>query len=64
MDIGFEYITDEFEATMQRSVDDLHAHDDQVIMFEELTQASYPNFIMLKAPLGVEGYSRYLGFTA
>jgi hypothetical protein len=64
MDIGFEYITDEFEATMQRSVDDLHAHDDQVIMFEELTQASYPKFIMLKAPLGVEGYSRYLGFTA
>jgi len=33
-------------------------------MFEELTQASYPKFIILKAPLGVEGYSRYLGFTA
>ena len=64
MDIGFEYITDEFEQTMQHTVDDLHANDDQVNMFAELTASTYPEFIILKSDLGVEGYSRYIGLTA
>lgn len=64
MDIGFEYITDEFEQTMQHTVDDLHANDDQVNMFAELTSSIYPEFIILKSDLGVEGYSRYIGLTA
>ncbi|APX62605.1 hypothetical protein WCE14_06325 [Acinetobacter schindleri] len=64
MDIGFEYITDEFEQTMQHTVDDLHANDDQVNMFAELTASIYPEFIILKSDLGVEGYSRYIGLTA
>ncbi|WP_278363133.1 hypothetical protein [Acinetobacter schindleri] len=64
MDIGFEYITDEFEQTMQHTVDDLHANDDQVNMFAELTTSTYPEFIILKSDLGVEGYSRYIGLTA
>ncbi|MHA5057539.1 hypothetical protein ACX2CK_12300 [Acinetobacter schindleri] len=64
MDIGFEYITDEFEQTMHKTVDDLHANDDQVNMFAELTSSIYPEFIILKSDLGVEGYSRYIGLTA
>ena len=64
MDIGFEYITDDFEQTMQRSVDDLHAHDDQVHMFAEITQSTYPNYLIFKSDLGAQGYFRYIGFTA
>ena len=64
MDIGFEYITDEFEQTMPRSVDDLHAHDDQVNMFAEITQSSYADYLVYQSDLGIAGYSRYIGFTA
>ena len=64
MDIGFEYITDEFEQTMLRSVDDLHAHDDQVNMFAEITQSSYADYLVYQSDLGIAGYSRYIGFTA
>lgn len=63
MDIGFEYITDEFEHTMSRSVDDLHANDDQVNIFTELSSSKYPNFLILKSDLGIAGYSRYIGLT-
>lgn len=49
---------------MQHTVDDLHANDDQVNMFAELTASTYPEFIILKSDLGVEGYSRYIGLTA
>lgn len=64
MDIGFEYITDEFEQTMQHTVDDLHANDDQLNMFAELTASSYPEFNIMKSDLGVAGYFRYIGLTA
>ena len=64
MDVGFEYMTDEFEQTMLRSVDDLHAHDDQVNMFAEITQSTYLNYLIIKSDLGIEGYFRYVGFTA
>ena len=64
MDIGFEYITDEFEHTMLRSVDDLHAHDDQVNMFAEIVKSTYPDYLIFKSDLGIEGYFRYVGFTA
>ena len=63
MDVGFEYVTDEFEATLAHSVDEIHAHDDQFNIFEQLTQASYPDFLMFKADLGLAGYYRYLGFS-
>jgi len=49
---------------MPRSVDDLHAHDDQVNMFAEIMQSTYPNYLILKSDLGIAGYSRYVGFTA
>ncbi|NNH01160.1 hypothetical protein [Acinetobacter sp. ANC 5414] len=64
MDIGFEYMTDEFEQTMPRSVDDLHANDDQVNMFAEITQSTYPDYLIFQSDLGIAGYSRYVGFTA
>ncbi|ALH96241.1 hypothetical protein [Acinetobacter equi] len=64
MDIGFEYITDEFECTMRRSVDDLHANDDTVNMLDEIKSANYSDFIVTQSDLGVEGYSRYIGFCA
>lgn len=64
MDIGFEYITDEFEQTMRRTVDDLHANDDQVNIFAELVASQYPEYRIYQSVLGVEGYSRYIGFTA
>ncbi len=64
MDIGFEYITDEFEQSMRRTVDDLHANDDQVNVFAELTASSYPAFLIYQSDLGVQGYSRYTGFCA
>lgn len=63
MDIGFEYITDDFEATMHRGVDELHANDDQVNILDELKSADYPEFIITQSDLGVAGYSRYIGFT-
>lgn len=63
MDIGFEYMTDEFEQTMPYSVDELHANDDQMNMFESVAMASYSQFLVLKADLGMDGYWRYLGFT-
>lgn len=64
MDIGFEYITDEFEQTMLRLVDDLHEHDDQVNIFAEITQSTYTDYLIFKSDLGVQGYFRYIGFTA
>ena len=64
MDLGFEYITDEFEKTMSRSVDDIHAHDDQLNVFDELVTNSYPKYLIYKSPLGAQDLSRYVGFTA
>lgn len=63
MDIGFEYITDEFEQTMQHPVDYLHANDDQHHMFTEIAAATYPEFLIYQSDLGAAGYSRYIGFT-
>lgn len=64
MDLGFEYITDEFEATMSRSVDDIHAHDDQLDMRKEITETTYAQYVIYQIDLGVQGLSRYLGFVA
>ena len=53
---GLEYISDAFEATMQRSVDEIHAHDDQGLnIFNELSESSYPHYLIYKISLGVVG---------
>lgn len=68
MDLGFEYISDEFEATMHRSVDEIHAHDDQGLnIFNELSESNYPDYLIYKTSLGVVGdqdFYRYIGFSA
>lgn len=63
MDLGFEYISDEFEATMPRTVDEIHADDDNSNIFDEISRSRSTGFIMYKADLGVEGMYRYIGFT-
>ena len=61
-------ISDAFEATMQRSVDEIHAHDDQGLnIFNELSESSYPHYLIYKISLGVVGdqdFYRYIGFGA
>ena len=62
MDLGFEYISDEFEQTMQRTVDEIHADDENSHVFTEIGKSSLENFIIYKMDLGVEDMYRYLGF--
>lgn len=62
MDLGFEYIADEFEQTMQYTVDEIHANDENLYVFTEILKSSFPEFVIYKADLGVEGMYRYLGF--
>lgn len=62
MDLGFEYISDEFESTMQRTVDEIHADDENSDVFTEISQSSHPDFIIYRADLGVESMYRYIGF--
>lgn len=64
MDLGFEFVADVFEQSMLRSVDDIHAHDDQLDMWLELTSSQYPQYLIYKTDLGVQDLSRYIGFTA
>jgi hypothetical protein len=68
MDLGFEYISDAFEQTMQRSVDEIHQHDDQGLnIFNELSQSTYADYIIFKTSLGAVGAQeiyRYIGFSA
>lgn len=62
MDLGFEYISDAYESTMLRSVDDIHFNDDQSInIFHEISQSKYTDYLVYKADLGVEGMYRYIG---
>lgn len=62
MDLGFEYISDEFEQTMQRTVDDIHADDENSNVFDEISLSNLENFIIYKMDLGVEKLNRYIGF--
>ncbi|OTG82949.1 hypothetical protein [Acinetobacter sp. ANC 4648] len=65
MDLGFEYISDAYEASMQRTVDEIHAHDDESMnIWHEISQASFPDYVIYQADLGVEGMYRYIGLTA
>lgn len=62
MDVSFEYVSDVFENTLSRSIDDIHANDDQLNIFQEITQSSYPDYLIYKMDLGALGLSRYIGF--
>ena len=63
-DLGFEYVSDAYEATMLRSVDEIHAHDDQINLMEDLKQARYPDYVVYKSDLGAAGMYRYIGISA
>jgi hypothetical protein len=64
MDLGFEFISDEFESTMLRTVDEIHADDENSDVFTEISQSKLENFLIFKSALGVENLNRYIGFTA
>lgn len=63
MDLGFEYISDEFEATMSRTVDEIHADDENSNVVEEIGKSTWVDFVVYQADLGVQGLSRYIGFS-
>lgn len=63
MDLGFEYISDAFESTMQHTVDEIHANDENSNIYDEIVQSNWSNFVIYKANLGVENYYRYIGFS-
>ena len=63
-DLGFEYISDAYESTMQRSVDDVHAHDIQINILEDLKQATYLDYVVYQSDLGAADMSRYIGISA
>jgi len=64
MDLSFEFVSDAFEASLPRSIDDIHAHDDQLNIFEEISQSSYSDYLIYKMDLGVAGLFRYVGLSA
>lgn len=60
LNIGFEFISDEFEMTMPQSVDELHDTDGNIV--EAILQSSFENFEIYQIDLGVQDLSRYIGF--
>ena len=49
---------------MQRSVDDVHAHDIQINILEDLKQATYSDYVVYQSDLGAADMSRYIGISA
>ena len=62
MDLGFEFVSDQFESKMQQTVDELH-DDPDMNVFEAIDSAHYENVMLYKAELGVENLFRYVGFS-
>ncbi len=62
MDLGFEFISDRFEASLSQGVDDIH-EDPEMNIAATLTSSDYPVEHHIQAELGVEGMYRYLGFS-
>ena len=61
MDFGFEYASDEFEAHMPVSIDELH-ESPKIDIPALLLGMPAPKLTILKADLGLEGMFRYIGF--
>lgn len=64
MDLSFEYVSDTFETSLSRTVDEIHAHDDQLNIFQEISQSNYPEFVIYQMDLGIHDLSRYIGFSS
>nr|WP_174506006.1 hypothetical protein [Acinetobacter sp. Marseille-Q1620] len=60
MDLGFEYISDVFEASLPRTVDEIH-DDPEMDMFAEISKSSITDFQVFRMDLGVKDMYRYVG---
>lgn len=60
LDLGFEYISDEFEHYLPYSVDEIH--DKEMNIKEIIQQIDIKKLEMFKMELGFENYYRYIGF--
>lgn len=63
MDLSFEYASDVFEQTLPRSIDEIHANDDQLNIFDEICKSNHAEYLIYKMDLGVPGMSRYIGLS-
>ena len=61
LDLGFEYISIEFEQSLPFLVDELHTQD-QIDILQSVSESSIAQFELIQIPLGVANLSRYLGF--
>lgn len=61
MDLGFEFVSHSFEASLPLSIDDLHAQDNPDI-WGSLLQSNLTDVQLIKSPLGVANLYHYLGF--
>lgn len=61
LDLGFEYIADEFELTLPVSADEIHAQELNV--WQQIQHTSVTGLTVYKMSLGVGDYKRYVGFT-
>ncbi|MBF7687239.1 hypothetical protein [Acinetobacter rathckeae] len=61
LDLGFEYVADDFEQTLAVSVDDIHAQELNV--WQHIQGSSLACLTIYKMSLGVADYKRYVGFT-
>ena len=59
MDLGFEYIADQFEACLPHSVDEIH--EQELNVFEQITHAQVEALLIYKMDLGVANFYRYVG---
>ena len=62
MDLGFEFVSDRFEAQMKQSVDELH-EDPEMNIFHVIQSTVYPEVTIIQTDLGVQDLSRYVGFS-
>lgn len=63
MDLGFEYISDVFESSLSRTVDEIHA-EPEINVLAELESSSLQDFQVLQTDLGVENMYRYIGVSS
>lgn len=63
LDVSFEYVSDVFEASLKHNVDEIHANDDQLNIFQEISQSNYAEFVIYQMDLGIHNLSRYIGFS-
>ncbi|SDB87668.1 hypothetical protein [Acinetobacter boissieri] len=61
LDLGFEYVADDFEQTLAVSVDEIHHQELNV--WQHIQGSSLASLTIYMMSLGVADYKRYVGFT-